>query len=178
MQSTRRKVMTQTINRLFFTALFGLAGSIMTVGLAAAEDQPESPLRSELRAFVVETREDGEEEFTPAEMVGPGEIIEYRLHYENISDTALTEIMALGPIAEPTDYVPDSATATLLMTPQFSIDQGSTFQVEPVVYRVELADGTVEEREATPDMYTHVRWHIAELKPQATTELRYRVRVR
>ncbi len=173
----RDKVMTQVVNRLFCTAVCGLIVSL-AAGLVAAQDQRQSPLHSELRAFVVKTTVGGEEQFTPAEMVEPGDVIEYRLHYGNVSDDALTEIMALGPIAESTDYVKGSATTTLLTTPQFSIDQGRTFQVEPVVYRVELADGTVEEREATPDMYTHVRWLIPELSPEATTDLHYRVRVR
>jgi len=177
MKSASRNFIDQFGNALLFTFLIILTGG-MTLSFAAEQGWPESPLRSELQALAVEKTEDGEEVFTQAERVEPGELVEYRLRYENVSEEALTEIMATGPIHESTDYVEDSATATLAMTPQFSIDRGSNFQIEPVTYQVELADGSVEKKEAAPDMYTHVRWRIPELAPEATTELRYRVRVR
>ncbi len=178
MQPGKRGYSRQPGNCLLIALMFMLTGGIMNSAADDEEEVPKSPLRSELRAFTIEKTEDGEEEFTQAERVEPGDVIEYRLRYRNVSEQALTEIVATGPIHESTDYVEGSATASVAMTPQFSIDQGGSFQFAPVTYQVALADGRIEEREATPDMYTHVRWRIAELPPSEETELRYRVRVR
>jgi hypothetical protein len=72
----------------------------------------------------------------------------------------------------------NSAQASTLANVVFSIDQGKTFIAQPIV-KVTLPDGTVTEKPAPAEAYTHVRWEISqELAPNAVVAAAYQVTVR
>jgi hypothetical protein len=60
----------------------------------------------------------------------------------------------------------------------YSIDSGKTFVAKPTV-KVSLPNGTIEERPAPAEAYTHVRWLLGrELSPKSTSKVFYQVRVK
>lgn len=157
----------------FFVSFFV---SFSVLAFAASAEAEDGPLEGEMKAFVVTEGEEGEEVLTETGKVEPGQTIEYRLVYENTSEDALQNVSITGPIPENTDYIAGSAASEFLGKPVFSIDDGTSFQPEPVTYTKTLPDGTEKEAVATPDMYTHVRWVVDRFAP-STVRFTYRVKV-
>jgi uncharacterized repeat protein (TIGR01451 family) len=145
------------------------------IPIVPGQDDGESPLQGGMQAFVVVEDAEGNERLTEMGQVLPGQVIEYAITYENTGDQPLREVKVGGLIPERTRYLRDSATRTRWRAPLFSIDGGRSFAPEPVRYVVTLADGRKEERIATPDMYSHLRWVTRRLDPGATLRFRYRV---
>jgi len=145
---------------------------------AQAQNQGDSKLNLKTEGFLVkEVIEEGGEKKEVLEplpdKVYPGDVIEYKITVENVSDSRLKNVVVRAKIPEGTVYVPGSATGN----PEFSIDDGKTFSKEPIKYYVE-ENGQKIEKVATPDMYTNVRWKIEALKPGESIQLSYRVRVK
>jgi uncharacterized repeat protein (TIGR01451 family) len=138
----------------------------------------EGPLTSVIKAYLVTQDAGGEETLVETNKVYPAQTVQYKLIYTNTSDAPLQGLKLIGPIPDNTVYLADSAEAGQDLTPQFSIDAGMTFGPEPLVYIFTRPDGGREERVATPDMYTHVRWLIDTLAPAESRTLRYRVLVK
>jgi uncharacterized repeat protein (TIGR01451 family) len=158
--------------RILLTVLLSLV-----LGLVHAQERAdeESPLKGEMKGFLVVEGENGAERLVEAAEILPGQMVEYVITYTNTGDKPLREVKVGGLVPEQTRYVPESATTTRWRRPLFSLDDGQTFQPEPVRYEVRLANGEKEERIATPDMYTQVRWVIRRLPAGARVEFRYRV---
>jgi uncharacterized repeat protein (TIGR01451 family) len=162
-------------NRLFlFSLCFALSGFLL--GDAAAPEL--APLQSTMTSFLVEQDAEGKERLTEISQVKPGQLIEYALVYSNISDRDLTEVSIIGPIPPNTQYLADSAQPSKDAIPEFSIDNAVTFQPEPVKYKVRLPDGSEEEKIATADMYTQIRWKLSIMNAGEKLTLKYRVQVR
>jgi hypothetical protein len=158
------------------TLLFALAA----LNIVAAEEQlaeAEPPVRSTLVAYIVSVDDEGVEQLTQATEVVPGQLVQYVLEYANVSEGAVEELRVIGPIPREMRYVADSADAPYDIRPEFSIDHGEIFSHEPVKYTVTLEDGETEERVATPDMYTLVRWQVPALQPEQILQFRYRALV-
>jgi uncharacterized repeat protein (TIGR01451 family) len=107
---------------------------------------------------------------TEAELKGgsvthsPGDTIEYVLTSKNVGDALMTEPTIVDPIPAGVTYIPKSATgnnAEIL----FSIDGGATYGSWPMQYSVRNSRGIILKREATPEMYTHIKWRILENIP-------------
>jgi uncharacterized repeat protein (TIGR01451 family) len=95
--------------------------------------------------------------------VTPGDVLRYTLTGANDSDRAVKDLEITQPIPQQTAYVLESATVADIEGAEvtYSIDGGQTFVAEPTV-EVTLPDGTVEERPAPAEMYTHIRWNMGE----------------
>ena len=139
------------------------------------------PLAYRLEIFVVShvTRDDGtrEERYTEASEARPGQMVEYRIFVQNVSDTTLPAglVQIRLPVPEGTEYVPNSATPSSdrLLT-EFSADRGRSFSEPPVLI------GDEELRSvADPSTYEEIRWtFFVELEPGQEEALVYRVIVR
>lgn len=161
--------------RIAFAVLVCLA-----LGLAAAQNGTD-PIAIDLEVYVVSqvTRDDGtrEERFTEATEARPGQVVEYRLIVENVSDETLPAgiVVVTGPVPEGTEFVPSSATPSseALLT-EFSADGGENY------YETNVFVGRVEDRTiAQPTEYDAVRWTVLEpMEPGDTFTLVYRVTVR
>lgn len=160
--------------RAVLISLFLLAGALSAQQAAAPE--AESPLKSTMTSFIVQTTAEGES-FAPADKIEPGNVIEYRIVYRNEADRPLRQIKAGALIPESTFYVPESATASGSQDLLFSIDGGETYAVPPIHYTRSKEDGTTEQAVASPDMYNRIRWVIPVLEPGAERTLVYRVQV-
>ena len=136
----------------------------LTVGLvlgslAVAKAKTDAaPLESTMEAFVVSTDKEGKEVATPAKEVAPGQTVEYRLIYKNVSKKALKDIAVTGPIPSTTDYLANTANTKAETSFQVSIDGGKTFESEPVKRTVLDEKGKKVEKVIPPSEYTHVRW--------------------
>jgi uncharacterized repeat protein (TIGR01451 family) len=161
----------RSVSRVLTIALIALL-----VGWRVAAQEAAGPLATTLTGFVVTTDAEGKEVLSPSTQAQPGQTLLYRLECKNQGAQPLRDVELVGPVPAATVYLADSASNEPV--PQYSIDQGQKYQPAPVKYVVQKPDGTTEERVATPDMYTHLKWRVAELKPGAVVQLQYRVRVK
>lgn len=130
---------------------------LLTLTLAAAALSgaawAEEPLKSSLKAMLVEMNSEGKEVFLSAEEAAPGDIIEYRLAYENVSKDPLTGLSISVPIPAATGYVGGSAKASDSSIFEASLDNGENWSTEPV-YKMVNGKKVI----ASPNEYTLVRW--------------------
>ncbi len=161
-----------------------LTSAALLAGTAFAQDDPpaqDDPLAYRLEIFVVShvTRDDGtrEERYTEASEARPGQMVEYRIFVENVSDTTLPAglVQIRLPVPEGTEYVPNSATPSSdRVLTEFSADRGRSFSEPPV-----LIGGDENRSVADPTTYEEIRWtFFVELEPGQEETLVYRVIVR
>jgi uncharacterized repeat protein (TIGR01451 family) len=153
-------------------------GLALMLCLASAQD--EVSIRFEAYIVSEVTTDDGgtQEKFTAATTARPGQIVEYRVYAENVSDVTLPpgSIVLTGPIPENTSYVDGSArtNASDVLT-EFSTD-GSNFGQEPLVTTIEEEDGNTRQGIALPENYSAVRWTLRlDLEPGQEEIFYYRV---
>jgi uncharacterized repeat protein (TIGR01451 family) len=160
-----------------------LAASFLVIAVwSLAQD---NPVQVTLEGYLVTvvTKEDGkqEEQFSEATTATPGQVIEYRIKVQNVSNETLPASNALitGPIKAETTYIADSATATSSEAKlEFSADNGATFAEKPLIEKTN-DQGEKEMVEALPEEYTAARWAIlVPLAPQQTLIFTYRVTVK
>jgi uncharacterized repeat protein (TIGR01451 family) len=94
----------------------------------------------------------------PAETVYPRDTVQYTLKYRNAGTAAASGVSLVGPIPAGTVYLDKSATDVDGVRPLYSIDGGKSYREAPVTYVVVDENGNEQERIATPDMITHVKW--------------------
>lgn len=122
---------------------------LVCVGAAYAE----GPLKSKMVALHVSVDQNGSETLMAQEEVVPGDVLEYKLTYENTGSNALSGLVVSVPVPYATRYVSESAKTSTPGTFEVSIDQGLTWQ-SPPVYRSTLSgDELVPASE-----YDFVRW--------------------
>ncbi len=162
-----------------------MIAAVSFAGYAGAQDvdkgkKAEGPLKIVMQGLEVKkVIEAGKvkETFKPlAEKVNPGAVIEYRIRAENTANEPLNSVILKGVCPKGTIYIADSASKN--PHPEFSIDNGATYQKEPVKYKAKLPDGKEIEKTATPDMYTNIRWVIQKMKAKDKINLSYRVEVK
>jgi uncharacterized repeat protein (TIGR01451 family) len=167
------KLTTTSLKHLFaFIKLLFASGL-----LAAALQAQESPLQTELKAFIVTAGERGDE-LTETEEVTPGQVVEYLLVFSNVSDQSLFDIKAIGIIPQETEVQVNSINQPVGLRAKFSIDDGQSFHTPPITYTVTEEDGRVIVKTATPDMYQQILWEIPSLPGQKAMRFTYRVRVK
>jgi len=144
-------------------------------------------------------KQTGEETLVASDTVHPGDVVQYAITATNTAQTNAEGLALVGPVPVPTKLLPawyqsiigflagkvdapvfcvltqdDSDPQTILMSrnklPEFSLDGGKTYSSPPVTY---VVNG--ETKQATPEMFTHIRWVIAALGPGDKVEISYRV---
>ena len=136
------------------------------------------PLKSVLEAFLVVTEKQNGKEQERLESVDaaePGSLIEYVLTYTNTSDEPLTGFAIKTPVPNNTSYQADSANASVKSDFRVSIDDGKTFEVEPVK-RTVIENGVAKEIVIPASEYDAVAWNVKKkLKAEKSMTMRYRV---
>lgn len=118
-------------------------------------------------------------ELVPVENATRGDILVYTLTYKNEGKEKLTKASFVALIPEGTSYIEGSATDNGITEILFSIDKGTSFQKPPVKYFIKKKDGSMEEKIATPDMYTNIKWIFKkDLAPGETGEVSYKTKVK
>lgn len=153
-----------------------LATSLVMGGLAlATAKENNQPLQSTMQAFVITADKAGKETAKPAKEVEPGQVVEYRLTYKNVSNKPLSGITVTGPVPNATDYMAKTASSADNADFQVSIDGGKTFESEPVKRVVTDEQGKKIEKVIPPSEYSHVRWTLKQsLEAGATQTFTYR----
>jgi uncharacterized repeat protein (TIGR01451 family) len=102
----------------------------------------------------------------------------YTITYTNAGETAAQDAAVVDPVPEGALYVLGSASgpgAQVLC----SINGGFSYHEPPVKYTIKGPGGTLEEKEAPAEMYTHIKWIIKKrLQPGASGRLSFKVKVK
>jgi len=144
-------------------------------------------------------KQTGEETLVASDTAHPGDVVQYVITATNTAQAKVEGITLIGPVPAPTKLLPDwyqsiinflagkvdapvfyvltpkgGDPQTILMStsklPEFSLDGGKTYSPPPVTY---VVNG--ETKQATAEMFTHIRWIIAALGPGGKVEISYRV---
>jgi len=112
----------------------------------------------DIQAFLVSVSEDGKETMSLVNETEPGQIMEFQIVFTNEGDADVTGIQVVDPVPEFTTFIGSSHGADVSADFEVSIDEGTTFEREPVVRIQTLADGSTKEVVIPASEYTHVRW--------------------
>ncbi|SMO96230.1 DUF11 domain-containing protein [Gracilimonas mengyeensis] len=130
---------------------------------------------SELNAFLITTNQNGAEVSTEVTEVSPGDLIEYRLTYQNNLPSGITQLTPVLPVPSGTEYQEGTASPELYRA---SIsNQGDDFQSLPLMREVTLPSGEVESQEVPAEEYRRLQWVVSSLDAGESVTLSARVRV-
>ena len=111
------------------------------------------------KSIVVEENGEKVTKQVAATEVTPGETLTYTINYVNSGDESATNVAIVDPFPEGSSYITGSASMTGELT--FSIDNGKTYKKPSLLtYTVKNSSGAQEQKVASPEEYTHVRWLI------------------
>lgn len=150
----------------------------VTTALCVAAATARADVSSRLEAVNVTADANGKEHYAAAAAVKPGDLIEYRLVYENTGTAGVSQFTVNGPIPKGTVYVAGSATSAVKHGLKFSYDGGQSWAATPPLRAVRGADGKVREVPAPTEEITNIEWLAQEPLPAGAAQTyRYRVRV-
>lgn len=110
--------------------------------------------------------------------VNPGETINWTITSENSGSAAAREYKTVGQIPKGTTFVAGSAKADGSTTVVYSIDNGQTYSVQPMIEERQV-DGSTKMVPAPISMYTQVRYEWADpLAANSKLSATYKVRVK
>ena len=152
------------------TSILVLAAATL---LAATPAFAKGPLESQLMAYQVQSI-DGKEVLKSADGAVPGDLIEYRVKYENVGDVDLTGIVVRIPIPAETLFKMDSQSTVEKAMFEVSADDGENWGVPPLMQNV-----GGEHIEISVSEYDLVRWSPdMALEPGGAWGFAYRVSVK
>lgn len=108
--------------------------------------------------------------------VAPGDVLRYTIVGKNTGESPAENLEVTQPIPDRMSYKLNSATSKNNADITYSIDGGETFVAKPTI-KITLEDGTVEERPAPAEAYTHVRWNFPTVSPELGATAMYEVEV-
>ncbi len=116
---------------------------------------------------------DGKEQLQSAARAKPGDLLEYRAVYVNVSQKEVKNLQATLPIPASTEVLLDS------IAPQNALASadGRNFAPSPLVVRVKMANGTTQNRALPLSAYRALRWPIGTLAAGQNVTVRARVRL-
>jgi uncharacterized repeat protein (TIGR01451 family) len=153
----------------FFAPLIFAVTALISQQTFAAE-----PLSASLEAHKIVRAADGKEQQLDAAAAKPGDVIEYRATYKNVSDKPLKGVKATLPVpASGVEYLANSA---LPAGVEASVD-GVQFAPAPLKRLVRLADGKQQQQLVPTAEYRFLRWPLGELPAGAAKSVTARVRV-
>ena len=149
--------------------------------IAQAAKKPEIILDLAVAKQALEVTVEGEKKVTWKQLednatVAPGDVLRYTIVGKNTGESPAQNLKVTQPIPELMTYKLDSATSQNNAQITYSIDDGETFVAKPTI-KITLEDGTVEERPAPAEAYTHVRWNFPSVTPETGATAMYMVQV-
>jgi uncharacterized repeat protein (TIGR01451 family) len=145
--------------------------------------QPKVNLNLAAELQVVKTDAQGEtvRSWVPTDskvQVKPGDVLRFNVVAHNEGSKAAQNFAVTQPVPKGTVFVLNSAAASTAATVTYSVDAGNSFVAQPMV-KVTQPDGTVVEKPAPAEAYTHIRFSAsAPLAATASTKATYQVAVR
>lgn len=145
-----------------------LIASVLVPGVAQAQGKP-MKLESTVQ-LVRPADEDGEPRLVAAEGVVPGDTLVFTTSYRNEGGSTVTDFVIVNPV--PADLVLSDEAASHT---EVSVDGGAKWGS---LGELTVLDDNSQERPATIDDITHMRWAIAEVPPAGAGQVRFSARVR
>lgn len=113
----------------------------------------------------------------PAKQFTPGDIIIYTVTYTNKGNETATKAVIDDPVPHGTYYVTSSATGEGADI-TFSIDKGKTYKKPTLLIYEVTVNGKKEQKTASPDLYTNIRWTVDSIPAGASGKVGFKVRVK
>lgn len=157
---------------------FALLASLYLVAAHADQNAATQPVQSTMEAFLVEVDSEGKESLQKTTTAEPGQTIEWKVTFSNVTANVQKNLVVSGPIPDGTEYVAGSAKTDVAASLLVSVDNGRSFVAEPVLRDVKKPDGSVSREVVPAEEYDYVRWQSAEpLAAYSSQVFTYRVRV-
>ncbi|PJE80760.1 hypothetical protein CI610_00248 [invertebrate metagenome] len=155
-----------------------LANAIIATGILLGTAHAQAKLlESRMETYQVEAVQ-GQETLHSITETQPGNILEYRLVYTSHANKPLSIQYISVPVPENTQYMAASAKTAVISTFRVSIDDGKTWETEPVIRQRKDKNGEVKEVTIPASEYTHLRWQEQNaIAPGAQQVFNYRVKV-
>ena len=149
---------------------------VLFLGLSVNTFAQSGEVSSVLKAYQITIDADGNEVATEVTEVKPGDIIEYRLTYQNETGRDISQLMPVLPIPLEMFYLGSTA------SPQLSGASVSTiandFRQPPLTRQVTLPDGSQVNRVIPAQEYRRLQWLVPALAAGESITLTARVEVR
>lgn len=153
--------------------LLGPVGMSVTVHAEPSAVKKSEPVTVDLKVFKVNKDSDGKESLGSAEKAKPGEILEYRATYTNVSKGEVKNLQATLPIPKSTEVMPASLSPKIALASQ----DGRSFAAMPLMQTVKSADGKTQSRPLPLAEYRALRWPVGTLTPGEAVTVSARVRL-
>lgn len=160
---------------LVFAGLFSANALAADTNAEVAKAKAQSPISISLKQFKVVKDEQGEVKFFDAALVVPGDVIEYRAVYSNLSTSALP-VIATMPIPDSMEYVKESAKAKGNLAHTVAA-KDAQYANEPLQQKVTTASGATLSQPVPYASYRFVRWDLGRLSPGSSVEVSVRAKV-
>jgi uncharacterized repeat protein (TIGR01451 family) len=142
-----------------FLALTAQSGFVNAEQIAGAANKQEA-LKVTLTASKVQKDAKGKEVFLKADKVKPGEVIEYRASYANVSQANLSGVMATLPVPKGMVYIDKTANPMAVMA---TVDN---VKFEPVPLKRQVKDKSGKEMSQVVPIaeYRALRWSLGDIQ--------------
>jgi uncharacterized repeat protein (TIGR01451 family) len=157
--------------------IYGLFIAIMLLpAMAMAAGNVSVSIKTEKQEVVVKNGKKLNQ-IVPATKFAPGDTIIYTITYTNKGTEPAVNAVVVDPVPKGTSYIGDSATgAGAELT--FSIDGGKTFKKPSELFHQVTVAGKKEQKLASSDMYTDIRWTIPQIPAGGSGKVIFKVRVK
>ena len=149
---------------------------VLFLGLSVNTSAQNEDLSAVLKAFKITINAEGSEVATEVTEVKPGDIIEYRLTYQNETDGNLTQITPVLPIPLEMFYL--ESTASPELSGASISPNANDFRKPPLTRQVTLPDGSQVNRVIPAQEYRRIQWLVPALAAGESITLTARVEVR
>ena len=154
-----------------------LLGLLLCTGSAWAQPKIEVAMKAEVEIHEVVAGKEVVRR-APAKEIASGQTIIYTLSCRNAGSQPATGVKVNDPLPKEVVYLVGSAFGEGAEV-TFSIDGGKSYKQPTLLsYKIKKSDGSVEERLATPEQYTHIQWQIATIPVGATVNVGFSASVR
>lgn len=173
----RRSVFAFRLRPLILLSCTGALGAfpapVFSQGAGANRVAATGAVTVALQAFKVARTPDGREQLQSAARAKPGDLLEYRAVYANVSPKDVKNLQATLPIPASTEVLLDSVSPLGALA---SAD-GRTFAAAPLMRMVKMPNGTTQNRPLPLSAYRALRWPVGTLAAGKNVTVRARVRL-
>lgn len=159
---------------LWSGAALSLPSPVAAQGTNRSQNAPaqSAPVTVQLQAFKVALDQNGKEQFLDAARAKPGDVLEYRATYANVSQREVKNLQANLPIPQQTELLLSS------LVPQGALASadGRAFAPLPLMRSIQTPNGP-RKVPLSPAAYRAVRWPLGILSPGQSASVRLRVRL-
>jgi uncharacterized repeat protein (TIGR01451 family) len=155
---------------MFSKALLSLVLSLSAIAAAPATAQ-DKPVALESKVQLMRPAEDGgQPQLVEPEGVVPGDMLLFTTSFHNEGRAPVTDFVVVNPVADSLELTQEAAGQT-----DVSVDGGKSWG--PIA-QLNVVDAAGQERPATIEDITHMRWKFAQIQPGETGRVQFVASVR